>query len=206
MWLVLILSLFFYCCGCPRYWGRQQVAWVSNTQSQRLSGQWIDAAKAAHFHASLNTLRQGLFRSPSSSGARIVILVLEFMHEEESATCPNHLKCLVRRAAVTSCTPNIAKSVSPDTSSSSLTPQSEQTIDLSFWRSCCRSGAVGAQVPLPCNRAERTQALKTLPQALRDACSDVRIGRSLLNFPQTVLHLVTMASLHPLPAHSLCPR
>ena len=53
----------------------------------------------------------GLFRSPSSSGARIVILVMEFMHEEERTTCPYHLKRLVRRAAVTSCTPNIAQSV-----------------------------------------------------------------------------------------------
>ena len=75
---------------------------MSNTQSPRLSVQWIDAAKAAHFHVSLNTLRPGLFRSPSSSGAGIVILVMEFMHEEEPATCPNHLNCLVRRAAVTS--------------------------------------------------------------------------------------------------------
>ena len=50
----------------------------------------------------------------------IVILVMEFMHEEERATCPYHLKRLVRRAAVTSCTPNIAQSVSADTSSSSL--------------------------------------------------------------------------------------
>ena len=69
-WLDLILSLFFYCCGCPRYWGRQQVGRVSNTQSPSISVQWIDAAKAAHFHLSLNTLRPGFFRSPSSSGAR----------------------------------------------------------------------------------------------------------------------------------------
>ena len=66
----LILSLIFYYCGCPSYWGRQQVARVSNTQSPRLSVQWIYAAKAAHFHVSLITLRPGLFRSPSSSGAR----------------------------------------------------------------------------------------------------------------------------------------
>ena len=69
-WLDLILSLFFYCCGCPRYWGRQQVARMSNTNSPRLSVQWIDAAKAAHFNVSLNTFRPGLFRPPSSSGAR----------------------------------------------------------------------------------------------------------------------------------------
>ena len=46
------------------------MASVSNTQSPHLSVQWIDAAKAAHFHVSLNTFRPGLFRSPSSSGAR----------------------------------------------------------------------------------------------------------------------------------------
>ena len=113
----------------------------------------------------------------------IVILVMEFMHEEERATCQYHLKRLVRRAAVTSCTPNIAQSVSADTLSSSLTPHIQRTIDLLFWRSRCKSGAVGAQVSLPCNRAERTQALKTFPQVLRDTCLDVRIGRSLLNFP-----------------------
>ena len=39
---------------------------------------------------------------------------MEFMHEEERATCPYHLKRLVRRAAVTSCTPNIAQSESKD--------------------------------------------------------------------------------------------
>ena len=118
----------------------------------------------------------------------IVILVMEFMHEEERAICPYHLKSLVRRAAVTSCTPNIAQSVSADTSSSSLTLHIQQTIDLSFRRSRCKSGAVGAQVSLPCNRTERTQALKTFPRVLRDTCLDVRIGRSLLNFPQAVLH------------------
>ena len=106
----------------------------------------------------------------------IVILVMESMHEEERATCPYHLKRLVRRAAVTSCTPNIAQSVSSDTLSSSLTPHIQ--IDLSFRRSRCKSGTVGVQVSLPCNRAERTQALKTVPWVLRDTCLDVRIGRS----------------------------
>ena len=78
----------------------------------------------------------------------IVILVMEFMHEEERATFPYHLKRLLQRAAVTSCTPNIAQSVSTDTSSSSLTPQIQRTIDLSFRQSRCKSGAVGAQVSL----------------------------------------------------------
>ena len=136
----------------------------------------------------------------------IVILVMEFMHEEELATCPYHLKRLVRRAAVTSSTPKIAQSVSADTSSSSLTPQIQRTIDLSFRQSPCMSGAVGDYVSLPCNRAERTQVLKIIPRVLRDTCLDVKIGRSLLNFPQAVLHLVTVASLHPPPAHSMSPR
>ena len=135
----------------------------------------------------------------------IVILVMEFVHEEERASCPYHLKRLVPRAAVTSCTLNIAQCVCGHFVII-LTPQIQWTIDLSFRRSPCKSGAVGAQVSLPCNRAERTQALKTFPRVLRDTCLDVRIGRSLLNFPQAVLHLVTMASLRPLPAHSMSPR
>ena len=90
-----------------------------------------------------------------------------------------------------------AQSVSADTSLSSLTPQIQGTIDLSFRRNGCKSGAVGALVALPCNRAERTQALKTFLRVLRDTCLDVRRGISLLNFPQAVLHLVMMASLHP---------
>ena len=36
------------------------MARVSNTQTPCLSAQWINAAKAAHFHVSLNTLRPGL--------------------------------------------------------------------------------------------------------------------------------------------------
>ena len=108
----------------------------------------------------------------------IVILVMEFLHEEERATCQNHLKRIVWRAAVTSCTPNIAQNVSAGTSSSSLTRQIQRNIDLSFRQSCCKSGAVGAQVSLSCNRAERTQALKTFQRVLRDTCLDVRIGRN----------------------------
>ena len=179
---------------------------MSNIQSPRLSVQWIDAAKAAHFQSVLTHSDQVFLGLPLLLALGIVILVMEFVHEEERATCPYHLKRLVRRAAVTSCTPNIAQSVSLDTSSSSLTPHIQLTIDLSFRRSRCKSGAVGAQVLLPCNRAECTQALKTFPLALMDTCLDVRIGRSLLNFPQAVLHLVTMASLHPPPEHSKSPR
>ena len=63
----------------------------------------------------------------------IIILVMEFMHEEERATCPYHLKRLVWRAAVTSCIPNIAQSESEDTSSSSLTPHIQRTIDTIYY-------------------------------------------------------------------------
>ena len=44
----LILNLFFYCCGCARYWGRQQVARVSNIQTLCLFVHWINAAKDAY--------------------------------------------------------------------------------------------------------------------------------------------------------------
>ena len=68
------------------------------------------------------------------------------------------------------------------------------------------SAALGAQVSLPCSRAERTQALKTLPLDVKETCLDVRIGRSFLNFPQAVQHLVVIASVHPPPAHRVSPR
>ena len=112
---------------------------MSNTQSPQLSVQWIDAAKAAHFHVSLNTFRPGLLGLPLLLALGIVILVMEFMHEEERATCPYHLKRLVRRAAVTSCTPNIAQSESEDTSSSSLTPHSSGPL-------ICHSGEAAASL------------------------------------------------------------
>ena len=79
---------------------------MSNTQSPLFSVQWIDAAKAAHFHVSLNTDKVFL-GLPLLLALGIVILVIEFIHEEE---------CM-------------------DTSSSSLTPQIQLTIDLSLWRS-----------------------------------------------------------------------
>ena len=134
---------------------------MSNTHSPRLC-----------FHCSVDRCCRGyqVFSGlPLLLVLVIVILVMEFVYEEELATCPNHLKQLVRRAAVTSCTPNIAQSVSAGTSSSSPTQQIQRTIGLSFLQSCCKSGAVGAQVSLPCN-ADCTQALKTFPRVLRDTC------------------------------------
>ena len=70
------------------------MARVSNTQTP------INAAKAAHFHVSLNTLRPDLLRSPLPLALEIVILVMEIVHEEEWVTCPNYLCHLVQRAAV----------------------------------------------------------------------------------------------------------
>ena len=52
---------------------------MSNTQSPRLSVQWIDATKAAFF---------GL---PLLLVLGTVILVMEFMHEEERATTVHQL-------------------------------------------------------------------------------------------------------------------
>ena len=63
------------------------------------------------FMSALTHSDQVFLGLPLLLALRIVILVMEFMHEEERATCPNHLKRLVQRAAVTSCTPNIAQSV-----------------------------------------------------------------------------------------------
>ena len=74
----------------------------------------------AHFMSVLTHSDKVFLGLPLLRVLGILILVMEFMHEEERATYPYHLKRLVRRAAVTSCTPNIAQSVSADTSSSSL--------------------------------------------------------------------------------------
>ena len=54
---------------------------MSSTKSPRLSVQWIHAAKAAHFHVSLNTLRPGLLGLPFLLALGIVILVMEFNNE-----------------------------------------------------------------------------------------------------------------------------
>ena len=76
--------------GVPRYWGRQQVARVSNIQSPCLSVQWVDALEAAHFHVSFDTLV--FLGLPLLLALGIIILVTEFVHEEERATCSSHLK------------------------------------------------------------------------------------------------------------------
>ena len=69
----------------------------------------------------------------------ILILVMEFMHEEERATCPYHLKHIVRRAAVTSCTPNIAQSVS-------RTLRHHLWLRISSGPLICRSGEAAASL------------------------------------------------------------
>ena len=117
------------------YWGRQQVARVSNTQSPGASLFSGSMLPRLHIFMSALTHSDQVFLGlPLLLALGILILVMG-MHEEERATCPYHLKPLVRRAAVTSCTPNIAQSLSADTLSSSLTLQIQRTIDLSFRRS-----------------------------------------------------------------------
>ena len=83
------------------------------------------------------------------------------------------------------------------TSSCGLT---QRILALSFLRSLCKSGAVGSQVSLPCNRAEGVQALNTFPRDKGDTRLEVSIGSSFLNFPQAVEHLVAIARAHPPPA------
>ena len=148
---------------------------MSNTNSPRLSVSGSLLPKLHILMSALTHSDQVLLGLLLLLVQGIVILVMEFVHEER-ATCPNHLKRLMRKADVTFCTHNIAQSVSVGTSSSSLNLQIKRTIDLSFRRSRCKSGALGAQVSIPCYRTECTQGLKTFPHVLRDTCLDDRIG------------------------------
>ena len=133
-------------------------------------------------------------------GPGMAILVIEFVQEDARVTWPYLLRCLVLSATATSWIPNFVYRVSMGTSSCGLTPQIQWIMDLSFLWSLCKSGAVGAQVSLPCNRAERMQALNTFPQVKGDTCLEVSIGSSFLNFPQAVEHLVAIARADPPPA------
>ena len=92
------------------------------------------------------------------------------------------------------------------TSSCGLTQQIQRIMALSFLRSLCKSGAVGAQVSLSCNRDERMQALNTFPRVKGDTCLEVSIGNSFLNFHQAVEHLVAIARAHAPPALNMSPR
>ena len=126
-----------------------------------------------------NTVPNGLPWSHSRSWTLNSILVTDLTQDEDRTACPYHLRRLERRAAVTSCIPSRAGNKSMKISSWGLTPQIHRTIDLSFRRSHCKSGAVRAHVSLPWRRAERTQESNTFPRTVRDLCLDVRIGRSV---------------------------
>ena len=93
-----------------------------------------------------------------------------------------------------------------ETSLCGLTPQIQRIMAHSFLRNLCKSGAVEAQVSLPCNRAEQMQALNTFPRVKGDTCLEVSIGSSFLNFPQAVEYLVAIARAHPPPALNMSPR
>ncbi|KAH3769231.1 hypothetical protein DPMN_170480 [Dreissena polymorpha] len=136
----------------------------------------------------------------------MAIFMIGLIQEVARLTCPYHLRRLALSDAVTSGIPSFPYSVSVSTPSSGLTLQIQWAIALSFLRSRCREEADGAHASLPCNMADRTQALNTLPRVLRETCFDVSIGSSFLNFPQAVQHLVMMASSQPPPAHSVSPR
>ena len=85
------------------------------------------------------------------------------------------------------------------TSSCGLTPQIQRILALSFLQSLCKSGAVGAQVSLPCNRAERMQALTLFHELMV-----THAWKSVLEV--AVEHLVAIARAHPPPALNMSSR
>ena len=179
----MIMISWVYLSNCfesPRNQSRQQVARMSSTQSKCFSVLWINNTKIAHIYIQIRTFLS--LHRPLEPG--MAILMIELVHELARTTCPYHLRHLVLEAAVTSCFPNFAYRVSIETSSWGFRPQIQRIINLSFRRSCCKSWADGAQVSLPYNRAEWTRALYTFPWVMRDTCLNIRIGRSLLNFPR----------------------
>ena len=105
-WLdLLILILFFICCGCPSSWSKQQVAKTSNTWSLDSSVLWTNATKAANIHVSLNTIWQCLSWSPTHSwteNLHICDRVDTGCWLDDISIPYKTLEC---RAAVTSCIP-----------------------------------------------------------------------------------------------------
>ena len=79
----------------------------------------------------------------------ISILVTDLIQNEDRTACAYHLRRLEPRAAVSSCFPSLAHNKSMEVSSCGMTPKIHRIIDLSFWRSRCTAGAVGAHVSLP---------------------------------------------------------
>ena len=113
----LILSLFSTAAGVPGtgVGSRLLECLTPNPHASLFSGSMLPRLHI--FMSALTHSDQVSLGLPLLLALGIVILVMEFMHEEKRAACPNHLKRLFRRAAVTSCTTNIAQSVSTDTSS-----------------------------------------------------------------------------------------
>ena len=97
----------------------------------------------------------------------IIILVMEFVHEEEHVTCPNQLIRLLRRAAVTSCTPNIAQYVRSHFVFI-WTPHIQRIIDLSFLLSHCKSSDKSFQI-LP-EKVEWLGQPRNFSQSLQSFC------------------------------------
>ena len=132
------------------------------------------------------------------------ILVTDLIQDRYRTTCHYQL-----RAAVTSC----KKAVSP-----ALHTTNQWRFNHVAWRHrsigllICHFGVAlqvwsgRAQVSLPWRRAEQTKASNTFPRTVRDMCLDISIGRSFLNFPQAVQHLVIMAREQPPPELNMSPR
>ena len=72
--------------------------------------------------------------------------------------------------------------------------------------SLCKTETVGAQFPLPYNKAERTQDPYKFPRDSKVMCLEVNMGNSFLNLPQATEHLVITANSQPPPAHNIKPR
>ena len=146
---------------------------TSNPNASLFSGSMLP--RLLIFMSALTHSDQVFLGLPLLLALGIVILVMELMHEEERAKCPYHLKRLVRRAAVTSCTPNIAQSVFGHfvTISDSADPADHWSVfpakPLQVWCSRC-PGFTTMQFG-------RTQTLKTFPWVLTDTYLDVRILR-----------------------------
>ena len=117
------------------------------------------------------------------------------------ATWPCHLSLRDLSNEVISSSPSLSRRAAEGVSSRSLTPHIQRIIALSVCLKRCMSVEVGAQVSLPWSRAERTQALNTLPRVRGNKCLEVRMGRSFLNFPQAALHLAIIACEQPHSAH-----
>ena len=127
------------------------------------------------------------------------------IRDDARSTCPNQRKRFALKTAERTATPSLAHSCSVDELSRGPTLHIQRIMDRSHLFSWSRSVFLVAQVSLPCSIADRTQASYTLPFVVIAKCFEVSIGRSCLNLPHAIPHLLMTASLHPPPALNLSP-